>query len=400
MADQSLPVWARPEAFEAVPEHFPPYGYLDRKGTPIGFESFDHLFQTIKDDPSQGIGFVWTPKHPYLVTPEEVPELFLAVKRFRIEASRDNYLDARRNAILFGLFACYAVFTLYEGSVIGLIKNQVFSYGLALLIMMGLMPLYDAWKSRRAASQLTPDAMAADAPAVRFEIWLGRQSAAGTQRLLVGMVIVGLAQLYDVFVQKQGVAAIVDGRGWLAEGGLFKPFNGDYVSFLTAPFVHGGPLHFAFNFLALRYLGKRVEVLASWQHLMGCFFVTMLAGGFCSLLLVDSPTVGASGAICGLLGFLMVFETTHKALVPRSSRRRLAGAVFGLVLIGLVGFSFIDNAAHAGGLFAGMGYAWVVFPKSSSPLRPHPGSGAGFWGMASLGLLIFSVVVAALRIAG
>ena len=40
-------------------------------------------------------------------------------------------------------------------------------------------------------------------------------------------------------------------------------------------------------------------------------------------------------------------------------------------LIGLIGYKFIDNAAHAGGLIAGMIYAVIVFPPSSSPHRPR-----------------------------
>ena len=77
-----------------------------------------------------------------------------------------------------------------------------------------------------------------------------------------------------------------------------------------------------------------------------------------------------SGAVCGLLGFLLVFETLHKLLVPKSARQRLLGILVSLVVIGALGFQFIDNAAHFGGLVAGAVYAFVIFPKSSSTGRP------------------------------
>ena len=72
----------------------------------------------------------------------------------------------------------------------------------------------------------------------------------------------------------------------------------------------------------------------------------------------------------GWLGFLLVFETLHARLVPRSSRRRLLAGIILTGVIGLIGYRFIDNAAHTGGLLAGMVYAAIVFPASSSAHRP------------------------------
>ena len=74
--------------------------------------------------------------------------------------------------------------------------------------------------------------------------------------------------------------------------------------------------------------------------------------------------------VCGLLGFLLVFETLHRSLLPRSARRRLVGILVSLVVIGTLGFKFVDNAAHLGGLVTGAIYAFVVFPRSLSPHRP------------------------------
>jgi membrane associated rhomboid family serine protease len=93
-------------------------------------------------------------------------------------------------------------------------------------------------------------------------------------------------------------------------------------------------------------------------------------GGEASARFIALPSVGASGGLMGWLGFLLVFESLHGRLVPRRARRRLLAGVLLTALIGLVGYRLIDNAAHAGGLFAGMLYALIVFPKSASPNRP------------------------------
>jgi membrane associated rhomboid family serine protease len=100
----------------------------------------------------------------------------------------------------------------------------------------------------------------------------------------------------------------------------------------------------------------------------------------------------------GWLGFLMVFETLHKQLVPRRARRRLAAGVVLTALIGLFGYRFIDNAAHAGGLIAGMIYAAIVFPASSSPNRPQSTVIDRIAGSAALAVLAATALFAAWKI--
>jgi membrane associated rhomboid family serine protease len=102
----------------------------------------------------------------------------------------------------------------------------------------------------------------------------------------------------------------------------------------------------------------------------------------------------------GLLGFLLVFETLHRPLVPESSRRRLLAGVLLTGAIGFVFHRFIDNAAHAGGLVAGMIYAALVFPKSSSPHRPRATAADVVLGGGALGLLVSSAVLACLKMLG
>ena len=71
------------------------------------------------------------------------------------------------------------------------------------------------------------------------------------------------------------------------------------------------------------------------------------------------------------LGFLLVFETLHRRLVTSSARRRLLGGVLLTFVMGIIGYRFIDNAAHLGGLLSGMLYGIVVFPSSASVHRPR-----------------------------
>jgi membrane associated rhomboid family serine protease len=100
----------------------------------------------------------------------------------------------------------------------------------------------------------------------------------------------------------------------------------------------------------------------------------------------------------GWLGFLLVFESLHANLVPRRASRRLIAGVLLTGMIGLIGYRFIDNAAHAGGLLAGMLYAAIVFPKSTSPLRPRSTITDRIAGAAALGVLVLSALFAVSKI--
>ena len=102
----------------------------------------------------------------------------------------------------------------------------------------------------------------------------------------------------------------------------------------------------------------------------------------------------------GWLGFLLIFESLHGCLIPQKARRRLIAGVLLTGLIGLIGYRFIDNAAHIGGLIAGMLYAAIVFPKSSSPNRPNSTLTDRIAGSAALVILAFSAVFAVRKILG
>ena len=135
-----------------------------------------------------------------------------------------------------------------------------------------------------------------------------------------------------------------------------------------------------------------MEVLVRWPHVPIVFVLAAWIGGEASVwFLPGKPSLGASGGLLGMLGFLLVFEWMHRALVPESSRRRLLAGLVLTAAIGLVGFNFIDNGAHGGGLLAGMAYAFAVFPASSSPRRPKGHGIDRIAGSLALGLIGCSV---------
>ncbi len=154
----------------------------------------------------------------------------------------------------------------------------------------------------------------------------------------------------------------------IAWGGNYRPLtvNGQGWRLLTGLFVHGGLLHLVMNMIALADIGHVLEQKIGRRMLLVIFLLSGLFGGLCSLMWHPmSVGVGASGAIMGLAGALLVWLILPKLERGAEMERKVQvrALVMGLSLTLAVGaFSQrIDNAAHAGGLLAGVVLGAVVY---------------------------------------
>ena len=156
-------------------------------------------------------------------------------------------------------------------------------------------------------------------------------------------------------LQLAGGARINANNGWIFEhGALYGPLvaNGDWYRLITAAFLHSGPIHLALNMLALWWFGGAVEqVLGRGRYLL-LYLVSGLAGSAGALILSPNAlTVGASGAIFGILGAAFVLE--------RQRTYVLGGGAGAIIVVNIV-FTFalgingpISIGGHLGGLAGG-----------------------------------------------
>ncbi len=399
--DADLPIWARPDAFPEAPPHG--FGWIDFKSRPHPCDSAQALIQTIQDDRQAAVALVWTPESGHLILPEELPEASTAILSARRRRAADDLLDSYDKLRWFGSLmiglALYLSYRAWSSAPAGLplpeqlgfaagIVFKSMSMGIALLMFLifAFIPWYQARKRVSELRRWNAGDLAEVAPVIRFETWLEWQKSPITRFLLGLMLLTGAAQL-------------LPGDSLSAAGLLKDHYHaGEWWRLFTAPFLHGHPLHFMMNAAALLYLGKRIEVFAGWPHVPLVFLFSACIGGEASARFLAAPTVGASGGLMGWLGFLLVFESLHGRLVPRKARRRLAAGVLLTGLIGLVGYRFIDNAAHLGGLLAGMVYALIVFPRSTSPMRPKSTVTDRIAGSGALAVLAFAALYAAVKI--
>jgi membrane associated rhomboid family serine protease len=145
--------------------------------------------------------------------------------------------------------------------------------------------------------------------------------------------------------------------------GLVKPLvhEGEVWRLLTGALLHGGLLHLGLNVLAIWSLAPLVEAHGGRPTLPILFVTAALGGSATSLwLLPDAPSVGASGGILGIVGFLFVLGYRRRHSLPQGFVGRMGVGILATGIFGIVGYALVDNAMHAGGLVTGMLLAGVL----------------------------------------
>jgi membrane associated rhomboid family serine protease len=172
-------------------------------------------------------------------------------------------------------------------------------------------------------------------------------AGAKVTKLLIGVnVAVYVAEL----IQGGGVYGV--GSTIYEKGVLWAPFvaNGDYWRLLTAAFLHYGPFHLLLNMLGLYWFGSLLEQRIGSGRFLLLYLVSGLAGSAGALVISPTnPTVGASGAIFGILGAGLVLEQQRDYV--------FGGSALGVIIANLVlTFAWSSNISvggHIGGLIGG-----------------------------------------------
>jgi len=169
--------------------------------------------------------------------------------------------------------------------------------------------------------------------------------------------------------------------------------NGEYWRFITAAFLHIGILHFLVNAICLWQLGRLLERLYGATHFAFLYLASGVGGTLTSFFLnefVSPQTVsaGASGAIFGVAGAMLVAGLRYSDQIPESIER-----AFGTGILPFIAFNLyygltrggIDNYAHVGGVLTGAVVGLVLHPYRENR-RDTRIAAAGF---AALVLLCF-----------
>lgn len=215
-----------------------------------------------------------------------------------------------------------------------------------------------------------------------------RASYEGTGAV-VTKALVGL-NVAIYFAQLAQGAPISADRGSIYGEGVLRAdavADGDWWRLITAAFLHYGPIHLAMNMLALWWFGAALEQVLGRGRFVLLYLVSGLAGSAGALVVSPNAlTVGASGAIFGILGAALVLEQQRNYV--------FGGSALSLIAINLIftfAFPNVSIGGHLGGLVGGMlgTLALSRFGRGHA-LYGRPGL-VGIAGLVGVGVLAVAV---------
>lgn len=129
--------------------------------------------------------------------------------------------------------------------------------------------------------------------------------------------------------------------------------NGEFYRLLTGTFLHGGLFHLLFNVYALYVIGTQLEsFLGKFKYLI-CYLFSALTGALLSMVFLgNGASVGASGAIFGLMGSLVYFGYHYRVYLGTALKSQIIPLIVFNLLLGAM-MNNVDLAGHIGGLIGG-----------------------------------------------
>jgi len=163
--------------------------------------------------------------------------------------------------------------------------------------------------------------------------------------------------------------------------------QGQYWRFVTPIFLHANLLHVGLNMLNLAVLGVFLERLVGHLRYLFIYFVTGIVSIIASFYFMPQEiSVGASGAIFGLVGAYSIFVLMHRRAFPKHGIPALLWLLFVIgVNLGIGLFvPNVDNYAHIGGLLSGCLLGWWFTPlytlsPNKTLVDTHSLAVAGLW---------------------
>lgn len=147
-------------------------------------------------------------------------------------------------------------------------------------------------------------------------------------------------------------------------GPYIREYN-EYFRLITSGFLHGDIFHLLFNCYALYVIGSQLESYMGKGKYIIIYLFSLLMGNLMSITFSNIPSIGASGAIFGLMGSMLYFGYHYRVFLGTT----LKSQIIPLIVINLLyGFMVtgIDNFAHIGGLIGGFLITTVLGIKYKS----------------------------------
>ena len=307
------------------------------------------------------VGIVASPDYPRVLPAAECAPLQDAILAYEKEIHLEN---RRKNAMVFYPLAVACVLLVANG----MGHSTLLLIGAFFALTTGTAHA-EAWL---ALNRLRADPrryLRALGAQIRYAVWL---TIPRTQYLcrtcwMVGIwVVIYLLQMY--VENRAGPSHRAD----LAAAALVKSLVAtEPWRLLTAEMLHGGLLHIYMNVMAMFSLGMILERSVHRFLVVPVWLGGALAGSLLSWAFMPTTSLGASGGIVSVFGFLLVMGWRRRALLPPDFLHGLLQSLVAIALLGILAWGIIDNFAHLGGLLFGVTAGiWVFRERQGTlPLR-------------------------------
>jgi membrane associated rhomboid family serine protease len=196
------------------------------------------------------------------------------------------------------------------------------------------------------------------------------QQAYVTVTLIAINILVFVGQMVTRDTADAATSVLALEGGVTEQGILWGPYvgiNHEWWRLISGGFLHANLIHIGMNMFVLYLIGPQLERLLGAARYLALYLAALVAGSLGVMIVSpQSATLGASGAIFGLLGAMAAYQLSHHIDIMKSGLGRLIGIN---LVITFLGSSFISVGGHVGGLIGGAaaGYAMFVLEERKLP---------------------------------
>jgi membrane associated rhomboid family serine protease len=145
--------------------------------------------------------------------------------------------------------------------------------------------------------------------------------------------------------------------------------------------------------------GSLIESLANRAHLATVFLLAIIGGGLLSLVFMpENTSIGASGGIMGLIGYLAIYGYRRKRQLPPDFLKSMLINIGFITAFGVIAYQIVDNFAHLGGFLTGVVYGFIQIPKDLNADPRRVSKITEVFSLIALGIFIFTCILSVLLI--
>lgn len=171
------------------------------------------------------------------------------------------------------------------------------------------------------------------------------------KKIIVTYVLIFILVLIYLFGLLSGLENYLINQ-FAVYGPYIRKFH-EYYRLLTGTFLHGDIFHLLSNCYALYIIGSQIESFYGKKKFILIYLFSALCGSMLSITLSDNASIGASGAIFGLMGSLLYFGYYYRVYLGSTWKSNIVPVIFLNLLIGFL-IPGIDYFGHIGGLIGGV----------------------------------------------